>query len=176
MTTTQLLSSIVGVLTCGAATIVFFRQRTRRFKALFWFAIGLAMVYAAFRPHVIEYLGEDTMELRLRLMVALLSFIVLTVTLEAIRVGQMLERYAFLWLVTGMILLLSSVFEELATIIPRLTGISIFATVQLILFGFVMLLLFYMSVALSTLQRKMSQIAQELALVEERLRRVTHDK
>lgn len=172
MTATQLLSALLGILICTVASFVFVRQRTRRFKALFWWAIGLAMVFAAFRPHVIEYLGEDSVELRLRLVVALLSFIVLTVTLEAIRVGRMLEHYAFLWLVTGLLLLLGAVFEELATIIPRLTGISLFATILLILFGFVMLLLFYVSVALSTLQKKMFQIARELALVEERLRRV----
>ncbi len=176
MTAAQWLSAVFGVVTCTTAALVFVRQRTHRFKALFWLAIGLAMVFAAFRPQVIEYLGEDSVELRLRLVVALLSFIVLTVTLEAIRIGRMQERYAFLWLATGLLLLLGAVFEELATIIPRLTGISFFATVLLILFGFVMLLLFYVSVALSMLQRKLAQIARELALVEERLRRVTHDK
>ncbi len=173
MTAAQWLSAVAGVVTCVTAVLVFVRQRTRRFKALFWLAIGLAMVFAAFRPQVIEYLGEDSVELRLRLIVALLSFIVLTVTLEAIRVGRMLERYAFLWLVTGLLLLLGAMFEGLATIIPRLTGISFFATVLLILFGFVLLLLFYVSVSLSMLQRRLAQIARELALVEERLRRVT---
>lgn len=171
MTTPQLLSAVIGVLILIGSVSVFIRQRTRRFKALFWMAVGAAMVFAGFRPHVIEYFGEDTAELRLRLVVALLSFIVLTITLEAIRVGRMMERYAFLWLVTGLLLLLGAVFEELATIIPRLTGISFFATVLLILFGFVLLLLFYVSVALSTLQRKLFQIARELALLEERVRR-----
>jgi len=173
MTLPQLFSALIGggILLGGAS--VFIQERTRRFKALFWMAIGMALVLAAFRPQVIEYLGEDSVELRLRLIVALLSFIVLTVTLEAIRVGRMLERYAFLWLVTGLLLLLGAMFEGLATIIPRLTGISFFATVLLILFGFVLLLLFYVSVSLSMLQRRLAQIARELALVEERLRRVT---
>ncbi len=176
MTLPQIFSALIGGLILLGAASVFIRQRTRRFKALFWMAIGTAMVFAGFRPHVIEYLGEDSAELRLRLVVALLSFIVLTITLEAIRVGRMLERYAFLWLVTGLLLLLGALFQEVAWVIPQLTGISFAATVLLILFTFVMLLLFYLSVALSTLQLKLFQIARELALVEERLRRVMDER
>lgn len=172
MTMPQLFSAVIGALILIGSVSVFVRQRTRRFKALFWMAIGAAMVFAGFRPHVIEYLGEDTAELRLRLVVALLSFIVLTITLEAIRIGRMQERYAFLWLVTGFLLLLGALFEELALVIPRLTGISLAATVMLVLFAFVILLLFYVSVALSALQLKLFQIARELALAEERIRRL----
>jgi len=170
MTFAQILSAILGVFICLWAGTTLVRFRVHRFKALFWVAIGLAMTYAGFRPHVIEYLGDDTTELRLRLVVALLSFIVLTITLEAIRVGRMQERYAFLWLVTGFILLMGALFEEVALIVPRITGMSFVATVILILFAFVMLLLFYLSVALSSLQLKLFQLARELALTEERLR------
>lgn len=176
MTIPQLFSALVGGLILIGSVSIFISQRTRRFKALFWMAIGIAMVFAGFRPHVIEYLGEDTVELRLRMVVALLSFIVLTITLEAIRVGRMLERYAFLWLVTGLLLLLGALFEELALIIPKLTGISFGATVLLVLFTFVMLLLFYLSVALSTLQLKLFQVARGLALTEERLRRIEREQ
>jgi hypothetical protein len=175
MTLPQMFSASVGTLIALISVIVFFHQPTRRFKAMFWFAVGLAMVFAGFQPHVIEYLGEDTLELRLRIVVALLSFIVLTVTLEAIRVGRMQERYAFLWLVTGLILLLGALFDDLAMLIPRLTGLSLAATVMVIVFAFVMLLLFYLSVALSTLQIKVFQIARELALAEERVRRLEGD-
>ena len=172
MTLPQMLSAIVGVLIVISAGSVFVWQRTRRFKALFWMAIGAAMTFAGFQPQVIEYLGEDSVELRLRLVVALLSFIVLTITFEAIRVGRMQERYAFLWLVTGLILLLGAVFEDLASLVRRLTGISFGATVILILFAFVMLLLFYLSLAISSLQMNVSQLTRELAIAEERLRRL----
>ena len=172
MTGPQLFSLLVGVALCVVALIAFVGQRTRRFKALFWMAIGLTLVYAGFRPHFIEYFGEDTTELRLRLVVVLLSFIVLTITLETIRVGRMLERYAFLWLITGSLLLFGALFEELALIIPKWTGISFVATVLLVLFAFVLLLLFYLSVALSTAQNKLFQVSRALALTEERVRRL----
>ncbi len=172
MTLPQLFSAVVGSLFCIGSAVVFIRQRTRRFKALFWLAIGLAMVFAAFRPQLIELLGADSAELRLRLVVALISFIVVTVTLEAIRIARMQERYAFLWLVTGVLLFGGALSEDLAAIIARLTGMSYGATVMVCLFTFIMFMLFHISVALSRLQTQFAQVARELALAEERLRRL----
>ncbi len=175
MTLPRILSVVAGALICTGSAGVFLRSRTRRFKALFWLGIGVTMVFAAFRPNLIEYLGEDSTELRVRLLVALLSFIMLTVTLEAIRVGRMQERYACLWLVAGVLLLGGALIEELALVIPRLTGISVTATAFLVVFTFGLLLLFYLSVALSSLQVKLFQIARALALAEERLRRLERE-
>ena len=172
MTIPQMFSAGAGVVFCAGSLYVFFRQKTRRFKALFWLAVGLTMVFAAFRPQMIELLGKDTAELRLRLVVALLSFIVLTITLEAIRIARMQERYAFLWLVTGALCLWAPLFEDAASLVARVTGMSYGATVMVILFSFVMLMLFHFSVALSKLQNKLSQVARETALAEERLRQV----
>ncbi len=170
MTTPQLVSAGAGVLLCLASLTVFFRRKTGRFKALFWFAIGSAMVYAAFRPHLIELLGEDSPELRLRLVVVLISFMVITLTLEAIRIGRMQECYAFLWLATGVLLLIGSLFHDLALLVTHLTGMPYNATVILILFSFVMLMLFTVSIALSRYHGKLSQLAREQALTEKRLR------
>lgn len=172
MTLPQLLSVIAGSL-IGVFSVYFFIQcKTRRFRALFWLSIGMAMIYAGFRPALIEALGPDSVELRIRLVVALLSFIVLTVTLEAIRVAQMQERYAFLWLVTGLFLLAGAFFPDIAHAVSAATGISYGATVMVVVFAFVLLMLFHVSVALSKLQYKLSQVARELALTEERIRRM----
>ena len=172
MTLPQVFSALAGVTCCAGSLYVFFRQKTRRFKALFWLAVGATMIFAAFRPQMIELLGKDTTELRLRLVVALLSFIVLTITLEAIRVARMQERYAFLWLVTGVLLFGGAVFGDIETLVARVTGMSYGATVMVILFSFVMLMLFHFSVALSKMQNKLAQVAREAALAEERLRQL----
>ncbi len=172
MTIPQMFSAGAGVLFCAGSLYVVFRHKIHRFKALFWLAIGVTMVYAAFRPQMIELFGKDTAELRLRLVVALLSFIVLTITLEAIRVARMQERYAFLWLVTGAVLFGGAVFGDLEVLVSRVTGMSYGASVMVILFSFVMLMLFHFSVALSKLQNKLAQVARAAALAEERLRQM----
>lgn len=172
MTIPQMAAATVGILILLASGISFFQFKTRRFKALFWGAIGAAMVYAGFRPTLIEALGPDSVELRIRLVVALLSFIVLTVTLETIRISRMQERYAFLWLATGVLLLAGALFPDLAHGVSAVTGMSYGVAVLVVVFTFILLMLFHFSVALSLTQHKLAQIARELALAEERLRRV----
>lgn len=171
MTLPQIVSAAAGAAVLAVSLHSFFRHRTRRFKALFWGAIGAAMMYAGFRPTFIEILGPDSPELRLRLIVALLSFIVLTVTLEAIRISRMQERYGFLWLATGLLLLAGAWFPELTQAIEAGTGLSYGVAVLVVIFAFILLMLFHFSVALSLAQHKLAQVARELALAEERLRR-----
>ena len=170
MTVPQIFSAVAGSGLCLASAYVFMRQKTRRFKALFWFAVGIAMVYAAFRPQIIEVMGEDSTELRLRLVVALLSFAAVTVTLEAVRISRMEERFAFLWLVTAALLFAGALSEDLAHLVSRITGMSYGAVVMVVLFTFTMFMLFHVSLALSRLQARLSQVARQLALTEERLR------
>lgn len=172
MTLPQLVSALTGGLVVLISLYTFFQYRTRRFRAMFWMALGAAMIYAGFRPTMIEVLGPDSVELRVRVIVALLSFIVLTVTLEAIRVARMQERYAFLWLVTGGALLFGALYPGLAHIIAAVTGMNYVVSVMVIVFAFMLLMLFHFSVALSRTQFKLAQIARELALAEERLRRM----
>ena len=172
MTLPQLFSSIAGGCTCIASLWGFVSCRTRRFRALIWLGIGLAMLYAGFRPSMIEWVGPDSADLRLRLVVALLSFIVITVTLEAIRVSRMQERYAFLWLLTGAVLFVGAVWSDVAIVVSRLTGMSYTASVMVVIFSFFIFVLFHLCVTLSSQQDRHAKLVRELALVEERLRRV----
>ncbi len=172
MTAPQLFSAGAGAALCLASLLAFIRHKTRRFKALFWLAIGATMVYAGFRPRIIEAFGPDSAQLRLRLVVALLSFLVLTLTLESIRVARMQERHAFLWLASGLTLLVSSLFGDLTLLVTRITGMSYADTVLVVLFVILLLMLFSLSIALSRLHRNVSQAAIAVAGLEERLRRI----
>ena len=172
MTLPQIFAAVFGGLLLLVSLYISVQFRTRRFKALFWGAVGAAMMFAGFRPAIIEVLGPDSVELRVRFIVALLSFIVLTVTLESIRVAKMQERYAFLWLATGSLLLLGALYPDLARLVAAVTGMNYTVSVLVVVFAFILLMLFHVSVALSVTQFKLGQIARELALTEERLRRL----
>lgn len=170
MTLPQVFSVVVGGGVCVASLWGFVSSKTRHFRALIWMGVGFVMLYAGFRPSMIELFGSDGTELRLRLVVALLSFIVITVTLEAIRVSRMLERYAFLWLLTGGLLFVGAVWTDTAIVVSKLTGMSYAASVMVVIFSFVIFVLFHLCVALSGLQDRHACLVRELALVEERLR------
>lgn len=172
MTLPQLFSSLVGGGICAASLWGFVSSRTRRFRALIWLAVGLMMLYAGARPGMIELFGPDSADLRLRLVVALLSFTVITITLEAIRVSRMLERYAFLWLLTGAVLFVGAIWTDTGVVVSKLTGMSYTASVMVVIFAFVIFVLFHLCVALSSQQDRHARLVRELALVEARLRRV----
>jgi len=172
MTYSQIFSALTGVGISAVCLWVFASSKTQRFKALFWLVVGCAMIYAGFRPRIIEYLGTDSDQLRLRLVVSLLSFAVLTVTLENIRVGRMKERYAFLWLATGGVLLAGALFPDLTDWVARLTGMSYALSLMVVLFSFVLFMLFHISISLSCQQDMIARSVRELALLEERLRRL----
>ncbi|MDZ4199076.1 MAG: DUF2304 domain-containing protein, partial [Kiritimatiellia bacterium] len=149
MTPPQMISAGVGCLLCLGSLFVFVRRRTGRFRALIWLFVGAVLVYAAYRPTIIELMGEDSDLLRLRWMVGLLSLVVLTVALEAIRISRMQERYALLWMAAGACLLVGSVSTRLSDWATRLTGMSYVVIVGVGLISFMLLLLFHLSVALS---------------------------
>ncbi len=172
MTMPQLFAAITGSTCCFVSLYLLAIKKTLRFKALFWLAIGVALVAAAFRPQIIELLGPDSGDLRLRLVVSVLCFAVLTLTLETVRIGRMQERYAFLWIVTGILLLSGAMVPELASVVADLTGMQYGVSLMVLLFSFVLFTLFHVSVALSRLQTQLAQTARMLALAEERLRRL----
>lgn len=172
MTMPQLFAAAIGSVCCLVSLYALAIKKTMRFKALFWLAVGLAVVYAAFRPHIIELLGPDSGDLRLRLVVSVLCFAVLTLTLETVRIGRMQERYAFLWIVTGILLLSGAVLPELASVVADLTGMQYGASLMVLLFSFVLFMLFHVSVALSRLQDQLAQMARMLALTEARVRQL----
>lgn len=173
MTPPQMVAAAFGVALAGASAFFFLRNRIFRFRAIVGLIVGGGLLFAAFRPEVIVLMGPDSDVLRLRWIVGLLSLLVGTATLEAIRAGRMRERYALLWLASGATLLIGAVSPLLSRWVERLTGMSYGAVASVTVFAFVLLLLFHLCVALSGAQDRIAALSRELALLDERLRRLT---
>jgi hypothetical protein len=112
------------------------------------------------------------MQLHLQLVAVLGSVVLLLVVLELVRQRRLLERYALVWLGVAVLLILLSAWNGLLTGVASLIGISyppsaLFA----IAFGFVILLLLHFSIAVSRLHDQSKVLAQQLALLEERMAR-----
>lgn len=63
-------------------------------------------------------------------------------------------------------------FPDLADTLQALTGIGYGEIVLVVIFTFILLMLFHFSVAHSRTRHQLAQVARELALAEERLRRL----
>jgi hypothetical protein len=94
----------------------------------------------------------------------------LIVVLEAVRRRRLLERYALLWLLSAIVLLVLAVWRNLLEVLARWVGIaSPPNALFFVAFGFVLVLLLHFSLVVSRLTDQSKVLAQRLALLEERV-------
>ena len=111
------------------------------------------------------------MDTRIQLLSIAVSAGLLVVVLELVRRRSFLERYAILWLFSGLILLALAIWQGLLERVASLLGIAYPPNALfLIAFGFVMILLLHFSLAVSKLSDQTRVLAQRLALLERRQR------
>ena len=94
------------------------------------------------------------------------------VVLELIRKRRLKERYALLWLLTGLVLLVLSVWRGGLNTIAGWVGIETYPPAVLFAVAtlFILLVLLDYSTVISRLADQNTVLAQRLALLEERLR------
>ena len=111
--------------------------------------------------------------LRVSIAAAVASALLLLVVLELIRGRRLKERYALLWLATGLVLLVLSAWRGGLNTIAGWLGVGTYPPA--ILFAaatlFVIVVLLHYSTVLSKLTDENVLLAQRLALLEERVRR-----
>ncbi len=101
------------------------------------------------------------------------SLLLLGVVVHLIRSRRLRERYALLWLLTGLVLLALSAWRDGLNTIAGWLGVTgyppavLFATATL----FILAVLLHYSTVISRLSDQNSLLAQRLALLEEQLRR-----
>jgi len=102
---------------------------------------------------------------------AVASVLLLLVVLELIRGRRLKERYALLWLATGVVLLVLSAWRSGLNTIAGWMGISTYPPAILFAVAtlFVIVVLLYYSTVLSRLDDQNTVLAQRLALLEQRL-------
>jgi hypothetical protein len=112
------------------------------------------------------------MELHLRLVAVAATVGLLLVVLDLVRRRRLLERYALVWLGVTALLIVLSIWDGLLTGVASLIGIFYPPTALFVVaFGFVIFLLLHFSVAVSRLADQTKVLAQQIGLLEERLRR-----
>jgi hypothetical protein len=111
------------------------------------------------------------MQARIQL-VAIVGAVALLITvLELVRRRRLMERYALLWLLSAVVLLvLASWRGALADISHAIGVIYPPNALFFVAFGFVLLLLLHFSSVISRLSDQSKMLAQQQALLEERLR------
>jgi hypothetical protein len=113
---------------------------------------------------------EDRLSSTAQAVAIIASSGLLLVILELVRRRWLVERYALLWLVAAVVLLVFSVWQDLLFEFSDVIGIESPANALFIVaFGFVLLLLLHFSSISSRLSEENKVLAQELARLDQEL-------
>jgi hypothetical protein len=111
---------------------------------------------------------------RISIVASIASILLILVVLELIRGRRLKERYALLWLATGLVLLVLSVWRGGLNTVAGWVGVTgyppavLFAVATL----FILVVLLHYSTVLSRLDDQNVLLAQRIALLEQRLAEV----
>lgn len=113
---------------------------------------------------------SSTLDQRIEVIIA--GVLICVVIFELVRRKHLMERFALLWLVAGVVLLALALWRGLLTTISHAAGIyyppaALFA----LAFIFVLILLIHFSIAVSRLSDQNKILAQRVALLQQRLER-----
>jgi len=108
------------------------------------------------------------MLIKVQIVVGLLSIFLLWTTFELVRKNRLREEYAILWLFSGVVVLVFSLWPEflLSQFFARITGIFYLSAVVVITFLFLLLIVLHFSVVISKLTNQNKDLAQRYALLE----------
>jgi len=112
--------------------------------------------------------------LRVSLVGVVASALLILVVLELIRGRRLKERYALLWLATGVVLLVLSAWRGGLNTVAGWLGVTTYPPAVLFAVAtlFILLVLLHYSTVISRLTDENVDLAQRVALLEERMRAV----
>lgn len=158
----------------GIAVLVLFGTGVRSgrlgvFRGTLLLALAAFLFALAADLNLLLRLNQVSYLTRIRLLMGGLSFLVLLVSFEAVRRSHLQERYAILWVFTGLMLMLCAIFVRVLDFFCALLGMQYVTFVVAVIFTFLLLVAFHFSIALSRLSDDRARIAQRCAHLEARV-------
>ncbi len=168
-TVPRIILAFAGIALCVLIGAALWERRIRALPAIFGLLVALIMVLVGLDPNILRFFVKMHHLTRIRVIMGVVSFAVLVVTLESIRRSHLQERYALLWVFTGLIILLCAFFPGVLDVFRNLLGMQYATSVVGVVFLFLVLVAFHFSIAMSQFTDKQTRIAQQYALMEARL-------
>lgn len=114
---------------------------------------------------------------RQKVFAVLLSIGFIVLIFELVRRRKLREEYSWLWMLTGLVILILAVWHDLLLWVTHLIGAAL-PTSTLFFLGvfFLIFINLYFSVKISTLTDQVNKLVQNLAILSHRIERETQDK
>ena len=175
VTLPRIVAAFVGLTICARVIAVLWDRRKHYLVSSAVFLAGLMLIVFALDPRVLHALVATSLLTRVRLLMGLVSAMVVIVTFESIRRSHLQERYAILWVTTGVIILLCAFFPGILFVFSSLLGMQYVTAVVAVVFTFLVLVAFHFSIAMSGFHESQSRIAQRCALLESRVNELAEE-
>ena len=156
---------VAGVAGLAFSVVLYQKIRSLRLMAILLGVVSLAVVVMGVRPDLLKV----SIPVRIRLVMLTISFVILYTTLEAVRRASLKERYALLWVGTSSIFLLFALQPNLIEWLVKITGMHYISAIVVMVFTFLILLAFHVSLALSRYDDDRRVLTQEIALLRKRI-------
>jgi hypothetical protein len=109
--------------------------------------------------------------LRVSIFAAIAAILLLLVILELIRSRRLQERYALLWVMTAVVLLIFALWRDGLNVLASTVGIAYPPSALFLLAAlFILIVLLHYSTAISELAERNLMLAQRIALLEQKLK------
>jgi hypothetical protein len=116
---------------------------------------------------------EGGLDSRVQIVAVVITVVLFGLVLELVRRRRLVERYALLWMLAAVALLVLAIWRDLLDIGSEFLGIAVPANALfLVAFAVVFVLLLHFSVATSRLGDETKILAQEVARLDQEVRRL----
>ncbi len=146
--TQRICIGLVGFLILVLAGRVAWNRECSILTGILWFiAGGILVTFAAIPQEVIEFVISTEYLTRIRVIMGLVSLLVLYITFESIRRTHLQEKYALLWVATGLVILVSVLFPDAVTLFMKVTGMEYGTAIAAVSFTFLVMVAFHFSIS-----------------------------
>jgi hypothetical protein len=109
--------------------------------------------------------------IRVSIFAAIAALLLLVVILELVRSRRLQERYALLWVMTSVVLLVFALWRDGLNVLARTVGIAYPPSALFLLAAlFILVVLLHYSTVISELAERNLMLAQRIALLEQKLK------
>ena len=103
----------------------------------------------------------------LKITMAITIFMTLFFIFELLRRKALREKYAFVWILTALVLIVGSLFPEFAINLSNALGFATIASFLMVFFGIIILMItMQLSLELGKVEDQNQRLAEELALLK----------
>lgn len=108
-----------------------------------------------------------------RIIMTIMSLMLVGITFEAVRRRSLRERYALLWFLAALAVLVSAAFPSVPDFIARKLGITFIEGASYLFVFFLIMVVFHISIVISHLRAAIEAHAQRIALLSTEIERLS---